>query len=122
MALQFVRTAHLTSTLLVTGLLTACGTTISPQPPQEPRLAYRSKVTPYPGTLPAEAPQNSKFRCESLPSQAIKPKATTQDLLLEIQRTRSKYAECANRHNVLVDFQAKQEKAIKEIVNHYQQQ
>lgn len=102
-------------------LLAGCGT--APIYPAEARVVYINQVAPYPQPLPTAAPQASKVRCETLPATSAPGKpATTQDLLLEVHRTRTRYVECANRHNVLIDFQGLQEKALVDMYNHYQKQ
>ena len=47
---------------------------------------------------------------------------TIKQLLIEINKARSSYADCANRHNVLVDFNDKLERSLLDILNHYQSQ
>lgn len=92
--------------------------------PSTPYAAQRtSTLTPYPDSrLPSQAPPSSKVRCESLPPLAAGAGANTRQLLQEIQRARSAYADCANRHNVLIDFTQKLEQGVVDIRNHYRRQ
>lgn len=99
----------------------------SPKPTVE--YVYRDRVVPskidyFPAAkVPAAAPASSTLRCESLPNVSFKAEtATIKQLLLEIQNSRSRYVECANRHNVLVDFNEKMEKGLLEVLNHYKTQ
>lgn len=73
--------------------------------------------------IAAAAPPSSLVRCESLPDLTLNPgTATVKQLLIEINRARSAYAECANRHNVLIEFEKALERSMLEVLNHYQYQ
>ena len=111
---------HALPALLSLLLLAGCASEPS-YSPASPRSS--ATITPYPDSrLPAQAPPGSKVRCESLPPLAAGAGANTRQLLLEIQRARSAYADCANRHNVLIDFTQKLEQGVVDIRNHYQHQ
>lgn len=102
---------------LLSLLLAGCACPSSPYAGQR-----HATLTPYPDSrLPSQAPPSSKVRCESLPPLAIGTNTNTRQLLQEIQRARSAYADCANRHNVLIDFTRKLEQGVVDIRNHYRQ-
>lgn len=102
-------------------LLSLAGCASTPGQPASPQPS--ATLTPYPDArLPAQAPPGSKVRCESLPPLALGSSANTRQLLQEIQRARSAYADCANRHNVLIDFTQKLEQGVVDIRNHYRRQ
>lgn len=101
-------------------LLAGCAS----EPSYSPASARSSStITPYPDSrLPAQAPPSSKVRCASLPPLGNAAGSSTRQLLLEIQRARSAYTDCANRHNVLIDFTQKLEQGLLDMRNDYQRQ
>lgn len=116
--------------LLITGvfaiLLSGCSST----PSRTNAYSYERSGAPVPrmvafpkDRLPPAAPPSAKQRCESLPPVGIGAgKLSTRDALMEIQKARQAYADCASRHNVLVDFEDKLEKGVMDIYNHYDRQ
>lgn len=113
--------------LALTGCLLGCSTA-PPKTVDVDRIVERfvdrpvpAAVAPFPvSSIPAPAPPSSKVRCEMLPPMALQPdKATVKQLLIEVQISRRSYADCAYRHNVLVDFNAKLEKGLLDVLNHY---
>ena len=116
--------------LALTCLLGACGTAPT-KTVYVDRVVERvvdrpvsAVITPFPAIkLPPSAPPSSKIRCESLPPMGIQAeKASIKQLLVEIQNARQSYADCANRHNVLVDFDVRLERGLMEVLNHYSSQ
>lgn len=104
----------------LTGGLLGCSTP-PPKTVYVDRIPVPVAVTPFPVLkIPASAPPSSKARCETLTPMDLQPeKATVKQLLIEVQNSRRSYADCANRHNVLVDFNAKLEIGLLDVLNHY---
>ena len=104
------------------GLALLCGCASAP-PVYVTSSPRQPQVVPYAGRIPTEAPRESLVRCESLASPAIQPgPVKPTDLIIEIEKSRRAYVECAIRHNELILQYDALKSGYIDLFNHYYRQ